>query len=335
MTAKVRVGGLRGYSELVKELGGDPRSYTRACGIADGLLQHEDALLPYRQLVQLLERTADSLGIADFGLRLAARQDIGVLGPLALAMQNSASVEDAIRCAASYLFIQSPALSQRIDKLVRSTRLELAIDLAHLPHDAMCQAEDLALGVSHGVVQLLAQEDYRLIRVELPHGPLLPASRYEAYFGAPVQFSSGRNALYVSPATLDKPLLQRSEQLHRLATDYLDVQTPTADERYTTRVETAVRKSLATGSCSRTAIARAMAMHPRTLQRRLHEEGTSFDAIRDDVRRATVDHYLRHTDMPLSQVAGLVGYSEQAILTRSCQRWFGQTPRRMRLARSD
>jgi AraC-like DNA-binding protein len=77
-----------------------------------------------------------------------------------------------------------------------------------------------------------------------------------------------------------------------------------------------------------------MAIHPRTLQRRLEREGESFDRIRDRVRREKAEYYLRRTNAPLSQVAGIIGYSEQSILTRSCRRWFGLPPRKVRAARA-
>jgi len=334
VSEKVRVGGLRGYKELVQRLGGDPQHLSRACGIPDGLLDDEDALMPYRQLIHLMEITAAELGLPDFGLRLASNQDIGILGPLAVAMQNSETVEQALRCAETYLFVQSPALSLDIEELTSSTRLRLNINLQQMPHHAMCQAEDLGIGVIHGVLALLAQDHYTLVGVELPHRPLSPASAYEAYFGAPVHFECAGNALYISRTTLHTSLSHRSEQLQKMAEEYLNVHTPSPDGLVAARVETAIRKTLGTDSCNRESLARAMAMHPRTLQRRLKQESTSFDDIRDRIRQETVGHYLRHTNMPLSQVAGLVGYAEQAILTRSCRRWFGQSPRRIRSAAS-
>ncbi len=332
MSEKVRVGGLRGYNQLIKRLGGDPQHFTRACGIPDSLLDDEDALMPYRQLIDLMELTAAELELPDFGLRLASNQDIGVLGPLAVAMQNSETVGQAVRCAATYLFVQSPALSLDIEELTNSTRLRLNISLSQMPHQAMCQAEDLGIGVVHGVLTRLAQDHYRLLRVELPHRPLNPAPVYEEHFGAPVSFNCAANALYVSRETLRTSLVHRSELLHKMAEEYLNVQFPSPDGLVAARVETAIRKTLGTHSCTRESVARAMVMHPRTLQRRLKHENTSFEEIRDRIRQETVGHYLRHTNMPLSQVAGLVGYAEQAILSRSCRRWFGQSPRHIRNA---
>ncbi|MGA9277007.1 helix-turn-helix transcriptional regulator [Ilumatobacter sp.] len=75
-----------------------------------------------------------------------------------------------------------------------------------------------------------------------------------------------------------------------------------------------------------------LAMHPRTVQRRLTAEGTSFEILVDDVRREIVAHHLRDTDLPLSRLATMAGYSEQSSLTRGCKRWFGATPTRCRRA---
>ena len=330
MPAKVRISGLRGYVGLARDLGGDPGKLTRDCGIDLALLDEEDALIPYRQLIQLLEHTASALAQPDFGLRLAARQDISVLGSLAVAMQNSLTVEDAMRCAATYLFVQSPALTLAIDPLADSVRMRLSIRLRNMPHQQMRQAEDLGIGVTHAVLSLLAQENYELLRVELPHQPLCARSVYCNYFNAPVTFGFAENAIYVTPKTLSAGLAGRSEILHKMAAAYLDVQTPSADGLFTGRVETALCRTLGTDSCNRASIAKAMAIHPRTLQRHLQQEGETFDAVRDRVRRERAEYYLCRSNLPLSQVAGIIGYTEQAVLSRSCRRWFGRTPREMR-----
>jgi len=332
VTATVRVSGLRGYHELVTRLGGDPERLARDCGIDTRILGDEDALIPYRQVIYLTEHCATKLGVPDFGLRLAAIQDIGILGPLAVAMQNSSTVEEAMRCAASHLFVQSPALQMGIDEQGEQTRVRLQINLSNMPHQGMRQAEDLAAGVSYGILTLLAGDNCDLIRIELPHEPLCATSVYERYFGAPVLFACAANAIIITTATMKTCLSERSEQLRQLATNYLDVQFPTPDGLVATRVETAIRRTLGTDSCNRTTVARAMAMHPRTLQRRLEREGENFDRIRDRVRQEKAEYYLRQTNAPLSQVAGIIGYSEQSILTRSCRRWFGLPPRKVRAA---
>jgi AraC-like DNA-binding protein len=67
-------------------------------------------------------------------------------------------------------------------------------------------------------------------------------------------------------------------------------------------------------------------LHPKALQRRLGAEGTTFAAVLDGVRRETAVRYLRDTEMSLLHLSRQLGYAEQAVLTRACQRWFGATP---------
>jgi AraC-like DNA-binding protein len=71
-------------------------------------------------------------------------------------------------------------------------------------------------------------------------------------------------------------------------------------------------------------------MHPRTLQRRLAAEGTTFEAIVDSARRSAALRLLTQTDVPMSQVALMVELAGPPSLTRACRRWFGRTPTQVR-----
>ena len=71
-------------------------------------------------------------------------------------------------------------------------------------------------------------------------------------------------------------------------------------------------------------------MHPRTLQRHLREHSTSFEEIKDEVRREAAYRYLSQSSVTLTRVTALLGYSEPSVLSRSCQRWFASSPRQMR-----
>ncbi|CAA0095626.1 HTH-type transcriptional regulator VirS [Halioglobus japonicus] len=335
MTALVRVSGLSGYSSLIQSLGGDPQQLSQDCGIDLQVTRFEDALVPYRQIIHLMEHSATQLKVADLGLRLAAVQDVGILGPLAVAIQNAPTVERAIRCAADFIFIQSSALRLDFDKQGNQTRLAIRIQLNNMTHAGMRQVEDLAIGLIHQVLYMAAGDDYTLLKVELPHEPLCPPAVYEQYFGAPVAFSKSDNAIFIDSKTLDIQMFERSAQLYQAAIDYLNVQQPAPDGRVAERVATAVRRTLGTDSCNRKDIAQAMGLHPRTLHRRLAREGVTFDQIRDGVCREKVEYYLCNTSAPLAQVAAILGYAEQAVLSRNCRRWFGQPPREFRNAHSD
>src|SRR6202008_4808077 len=99
----------------------------------------------------------------------------------------------------------------------------------------------------------------------------------------------------------------------------------------TTQVRTLVSRLLAEGvECDNDRIASALGLHPRTLQRRLRDEGERLDSIKDSVRRDIALPYLRQPKIPLTVVAEMLGYSEPSVLWRKCYQWFQASPRELR-----
>src|SRR5690348_10834307 len=115
-----------------------------------------------------------------------------------------------------------------------------------------------------------------------------------------------------------------------MALDYMNSHYADPSQDMTTRVRRALSSTLSSNRGSKSAIADLLALHPRTLQRKLEDEGALFEDIRDDVRRETALHYLSDTRIPLAQLAGLLGLADQSVLTRCCVRWCGKTPSELR-----
>jgi AraC-like DNA-binding protein len=95
-------------------------------------------------------------------------------------------------------------------------------------------------------------------------------------------------------------------------------------------VRALVLRYLGREDCTNDRVAAEMRLHPRTLQRRLRAEGTSFDEIKDEARRDVAWHYIKQSDLPMTQVAERLGYAEASVLSRSCYRWFAASPRALR-----
>ncbi len=331
----VRASGLRGYGALMRQLGTDPARLLERYRIDESALADEDALLPLRAVVHLLEASAAATDCDDFGLRMSHRQDISVLGPLAIVMQNAPTVRAAMNDASRYMFVHSPGLVVSLHE--QSTIggpdcAELRFELGLSGQPAQRQTFDLCIGDIHHMIQLLGGEHYALRTVTLPHTPLAPVSVYRRFFGVPVLTDQLHGGLHFERATLDADLRAVNHSLRRLAMDYLTQQFGSPAQTLSARVHQALRRTLGTPQNSKTAIAALLGVHPRTLQRHLKQEGSSYEAIREQVLQDTALRYLRETRVPMSQLAGLLGFSEQSAMTRSCRRWFGKTPSAIRRA---
>jgi AraC-like DNA-binding protein len=101
------------------------------------------------------------------------------------------------------------------------------------------------------------------------------------------------------------------------------------------RVENAIAGLLPHGEMNFEAVATELGMSLRTLSRKLASEGHSFSRILDDLRLALARRYLAESDMPISEIAWLLGYSEVANFTHAFHRWTGTNPRTERARHGD
>ena len=82
-----------------------------------------------------------------------------------------------------------------------------------------------------------------------------------------------------------------------------------------------LRTRLTNTHCSAEAIAEMLAMHRRTLSRRLKGSGMGYRAIANEIRLEIARQLLQDTEVPLGQIAAALGYSEASAFTRAFRRW--------------
>lgn len=332
----IRSAGLRGFRATVAELGGDAEGFATACGLPLAALDADDLLVPDRAVASILELAAVELQCPDLGLRIAARQDLEMLGPLALAIRNSPTLADVLECTSRYLFLHARSLSLTLEPDPYGDRSVIALRYGTQPGlPTPVQGTDLGLAFVHHTIQRLVDDHYGLRSVELPYRPRAPIAAYERYFGAPVRVDRRAALLRIPGALATRQLSGGNEDLHRIAIAFLAQQSGGVEISIVPKVRAVVQQLLGTTPPEIGAVAQLLTIHPRTLQRRLAAEGTSFALILDHVRRDAARRYLTTTDMPFSQIAALLGFSEQATFTRCCRRWWASTPTMVRRTRKE
>jgi AraC-like DNA-binding protein len=330
VTAMVQAQSLRGYRELVADLGGHPTRLLKKAGIDPAALDQLTAFISFEALTDLLEHSSTALHSPDFGLRLAERQDIGILGTLAVAMRHSDTVGEAMHTASNYLDVYNSAISFTLSTGDRRGQAVLRFKLLPGHYLRWAQTAEHGIGLTWRIMTLLSEGRCHLQEVWFPHPPVATKAKYRARFHAPLTFGADQAALAVAERDLDLPISENIVELHDLASRYLERHLPRGRTPFTVQVRQVIKGHLGTGTCSRQEVARALYMHPRTMQRRLGEEGTTFEEIKDEARRDLAQRYLSQPDLPLTQVAALLDYSEQSAFGRSCRRWFDAPPKEMR-----
>ena len=200
----IRASALRGFAALVSELGGSGPEFLAASGLDETEIAGRDAFLSLGAVERLLEGAASQLSVPDFGLRMAAQQDLDFMGPVAVAIENSRTIGEALECAKRYLFVHSPALSLEpiADPLGNPEVIGLRYRLG-----TAAQSIDYGIGIVHRILFLInGAVPYGLRSVQLPHPPLAPEAVYKDFFAAQVTFGSTNAVLRVPRQLLLAPV---------------------------------------------------------------------------------------------------------------------------------
>lgn len=333
--AYIRSSGLRGVRQVVTELGGDADDLARRAGLPTAALDSDELLVEDMSIALLLETAAAELDCPDFGLRVAQLQDLDMLGPVAVAVKNARTTTQALEMTSKYLFFHSRSIEITVVDDPRGDDDVLGVRFGYRDPDQVIppQSVDLVLLFLHRAMQAVLGHDYGLLSVELPNALSASEERYEALFGAPVTPSTPGAVLRVPSALLDHPITGGDQTLHQLALRYLDQHVPADRRGYADHARAVLHQSLDTGTSSLAEVAGLLAVSPRTLQRELAKEGTSFAALRDEVRREVAARLLTTTEIPLFQVASAIGLGDATTFSQYARRWWGMTAREMRHGR--
>lgn len=320
----IRATSLTGWPELVTELGADADALLRTVAIDRSAIGRLDAFLPLRSAVHVVESAAATTDTPDFGRQLALRQGLEILGPVGLAARTAATVADVFLVFERFVAAYSSGLTVELQQDdTDHAFVEWRLRLNPCPPHA--QTVELSLGIILGVLRDFLGADYAPSSVHIPHRRTTPASDYHRYYGCPVHDQAPRAGSRVQARDLARPLLQDAIA-HHTAVGYLTSTVHDDASTITRSVADAVRPLLPSGAVTVDMMAHHFLLHPKALQRKLAAEGTNFASILDGVRRETTERYLRDTDIGLTHLSHQLGYAEQSVLTRACQRWFGRGP---------
>jgi AraC-like DNA-binding protein len=157
------------------------------------------------------------------------------------------------------------------------------------------------------------------------------AALYRQFFGVAVTQAS-QAQLVLATEDIDRPFLTENHKIWEFFEPSLRQRLSDLDRtaNMVERVRSALIEALPAGDVAMQSVAKRLGVGTRTLQRRLQEEGTSFQLTLDAVRAALADHYLRKTAMTSAEIALLLGFEDANSFVRAFRTWTGTTPQAVR-----
>lgn len=258
-----------------------------------------------------------------FPLQLTEAMTVEAFSPPIFACYCSADLNMALKRLAKYKPIVGPL---RLD--LEQNERQTVLGFSGLPETSPPPGSLIAFELLFWV-QVARMATRERIIPEAVHSTIdLPGiEAYEDYFGVRITRDTF-NGLTFSADDARKPFLTANDAMWAIFEPELRkrLQDLTQESSFRERVRACLIEILASGHYSMADVASRLAISSRTLQRRLHQENTSFQRVLDELREELARHYLSNSDYSSGQIAFLLGYEEQNSFFRAFRTWTGQTP---------
>jgi AraC-like DNA-binding protein len=321
----IRLGVAGGIWTVLGDLGADPEQVIADGGHDPRIFDGPENFLSHAAVGRLYQHCAERTNCPHFGLLVGEKASLSSLGLVGMLMKSSDTLVEALRVLEAHLkFINRGAivhLERHADTVVLSYSV-------YEPGggEGVAQLSDGALAAALRVICELCGTKLEPSEVLIPRRQPADLEPYRRVFRAPVRFNEEAAALVFPAQWLDMHVSFSDIAAHEaLELRLLDMaQIAGVDLR--DQLLRMLRIELVKTKSSSSAMAHRLAIHRRTLNRRLKAEGIGFKTLADEVRFAVARQLLSDTDIPLAQIAAALDFSEPAAFTRAFQRWSGQAP---------
>jgi len=153
-------------------------------------------------------------------------------------------------------------------------------------------------------------------------------SQYRMLFQSEVRFDQHDNAFVFPSRYLDYPIVQSEQSLRSFlkTAPYQLITMVNNDKSLKAQVIALIGKDFSRELPGAEEVASTLNLSVSTLRRRLLEEGTSYQKIKDECRKDAALNYMNSVQLSINDVAGLMGFDEPSAFFRSFKKWTGQTP---------
>ena len=321
----VRSAALEGFSDLLVELSADPEPLLLQARINPRFLADPDHFISYRAVIRLLELAARETNCPHLGLLLSRKQGVSMLGAVGLYVQQAPNVRSAVEALVRYVYLH--AQGARVALNVAGDRACITFGLEIPGLVQATQIVELSIGIGYNILRELCGPNWSPRAVKFCHDGPKQVRTHRRFFNSPVHFNRELNGLMFDASFLDNRVSNADNTLRRYLGSYLESLEISHPHDIVAQVRQLIRSSLATGDCAIEHVAQLLSVNKRTLQRQLKEQGTTFAELLESVRIDMARQYLSDSDVPLTQLTYILGYSELSVFSRAFKRWFGKSPR--------
>ena len=316
--------------KLLEANGHEPDPLYLDAGIDPGLLRKSGARIRFSSLKKIWEKATEIIDDPCFGLQANKYWHPSYGYALGYAWLTSHTLREALNRFVRYIRMLSEAGRIILEDDSKSLTLILDLKSAGMLLPAMV---DALLASLINICRINYGENLKPLTVNFVHPEPPCAEKYFDLFRSPVYFSAPRDSISFSSIDIDKHLPGGNPHLARI-NDKIIINYLANLEKgdIIHRVKACIIDLFQSGEVAFEKVAKTIGMSERSLQRKLSEKGTTFRTILDEIRKELALSYVRDLDITLSEIAFLLGFSEQSAFSRAFKRLTGMSPSKARSA---
>lgn len=326
---------LTGLPKFIKAHGGKPKALFEQLGLDINLLENPQAIISWPKSCRLLESAAEVLDMPNLGILwgLEIPHDVSNSGPsiyLASLMPDAISLLDIIL---KYQKIHTTG--KQYSYSIDAERKTITGHIDFHPETPACRqfSEHIMAVVTLAVRRIIGPPFDTPLEVRFQHSEPEELGLHHDVFKCPIVFDAKRTEMTYDVRILDKEMKQRWKFMRSFLNIYLKRQQqklPKTLLPITSEITGLIPYILASGKSDIVSVAHVLDMNPKKMQRLLKQEGTDFSTLLDSTRSQIAKRMLTESNMQISGIANMLGYSSNVPFANACKRWYGVSPRAIR-----
>jgi len=324
---QMRAATLSDYVEVANSVGLDGLRLLREEGLSLEMLENRENRIPAAAVVRLLERSAEESGCESFGLLIAERRTFASLGPVSLLLERLPDMRAVVRATSAFRRQLNEVVTFEVEEGHETTLIKLDL----LPDFRGVQTLDAVVGTAYQVLTGASGGRWQPDFVHTMRTAPSDLKVWRRMFSTGVEFEADFNGYSCSTASLLIPNPLADEEMERNVSNLLRLMPRvTGPEPVGDKVRRTISQLLPNGRATVEQVAAQLGLSPRSVQRRLDEEGLQFGELLASVRQELAVAYLAESSRPVTAIAQLLGYSSPSSFTRWFAGAFGMSPQKWR-----
>ena len=308
-----------------KAQGFDRSAMLTEAGISPDLLKIEMARVSSSQYSRLMQAIWNLMEDEFMGMG-PRRCRTGTFATMCTLVMDCPNLRSVFHHAFEFCRLFEPMVGMKLEDTGSSVKLTTVIE-GEL-NDPMHFFRESILVIWHRLGSWLIGQPIELIKAEFNYSEPDHGDEYRHIFHCPLHFNADETALTFEKRFLDAPVIRdRPEMRQFLKTSPADLLSrPDESNTFTGQIRALIGRDFSQSLPDFEWIASELHTSPQTLRRRLKQENTSFQEIKDLLRRDMAIYYLSRPELAINDIAFKVGFTEPSTFHRAFKKWTGVTP---------